>query len=49
MVLVTGKERNERERAKPFTEAGFRDYKITPMLGLRSMIEIYPRVPSNSC
>ncbi|OWM64333.1 hypothetical protein CDL15_Pgr010124 [Punica granatum] len=42
MVLVTGKERTEREWAKLFVEAGFRDYKITPMLGLRSLIEVYP-------
>ncbi len=42
MVLLTGKERSEREWAKLFVEAGFRDYKITPVLGLRSLIEVYP-------
>lgn len=42
MVVVTGKERSEGEWAKLFEEAGFREYKITPMLGLRSVIEVYP-------
>ncbi|KAF4397046.1 hypothetical protein G4B88_008892 [Cannabis sativa] len=42
MALVTGKERNEKEWAKLFKDAGFSDYKITPILGLRSLIEVYP-------
>ncbi|KAL5102270.1 hypothetical protein RYX36_006597 [Vicia faba] len=42
MVLVTGKERNKREWIKLISSAGFSDYKITPILGLRSIIEIYP-------
>ncbi|KAJ4723416.1 O-methyltransferase [Melia azedarach] len=42
MVLVTGKERDEKEWAKLFQEAGFSDYKITPILGLRSLIQVYP-------
>ncbi|KAM5578234.1 hypothetical protein ABKV19_008509 [Rosa sericea] len=42
MALLTGKERNEKEWAKLFTDAGFSDYKITPILGLRSLIEVYP-------
>ncbi|CAK9144881.1 unnamed protein product [Ilex paraguariensis] len=42
MVLVTGRERNEKEWAKLFYDAGFSDYKITPVLGLRSLIEVYP-------
>ncbi|KAI4322735.1 hypothetical protein L6164_022401 [Bauhinia variegata] len=42
MVLVTGKERNEKEWAKLIFSAGFSDYKITPVLGLRSLIEAYP-------
>ena len=42
MVLVTGKERNEKEWAKLIFSAGFNDYKITPALGLRSIIEVYP-------
>ena len=42
MVLVTGKERNEKEWAKLIFSAGFSDYKITPVLGLRSLIEAFP-------
>ncbi|GAV75962.1 Methyltransf_2 domain-containing protein/Dimerisation domain-containing protein [Cephalotus follicularis] len=41
-AIVRGRERNEKEWAKLFLDAGFRDYKITPILGLRSLIEIYP-------
>ncbi|KAK6794829.1 hypothetical protein RDI58_008282 [Solanum bulbocastanum] len=42
MVHVSGKERNEQEWAKLFSDARFSDYKISPMLGLRSIIEVYP-------
>ncbi|XP_021830901.1 probable O-methyltransferase 3 [Prunus avium] len=42
MVLLKGKERNEKEWAKLFSDAGFSHYKITPCLGLRSLIEVYP-------
>ncbi|XP_065875112.1 trans-resveratrol di-O-methyltransferase-like [Euphorbia lathyris] len=42
MVLVTGKERNEKEWAKLFFDAGFSGYKIIPIMGLRSIIEVYP-------
>ncbi|XP_061342718.1 probable O-methyltransferase 3 [Gastrolobium bilobum] len=42
MVLYPGKERNEKEWAKLFFSAGFSDYRITPVLGLRSLIEVYP-------
>ncbi|KAF8411110.1 hypothetical protein HHK36_003649 [Tetracentron sinense] len=42
MTLVTGRERNEKEWKKLFLEAGFSHYKITPVLGLRSLIEVYP-------
>ncbi|KAJ7981528.1 O-methyltransferase [Quillaja saponaria] len=42
MVLSTGRERNEKEWTKLFFSAGFRDYKISPILGLRSVIEVYP-------
>ncbi|XP_027067637.2 trans-resveratrol di-O-methyltransferase-like [Coffea arabica] len=41
MVLVKGRERNEKDWAKLFFEAGFNGYKITPVLGLRSVIEVY--------
>ncbi|XWS08101.1 hypothetical protein CRYUN_Cryun41cG0050200 [Craigia yunnanensis] len=42
MVLFTRRERNQEEWAKLFFAAGFSDYKITPILGLRSLIEVYP-------
>lgn len=42
MVHVSGKERNREEWAKLFFDAGFSDYKINPILGLRSVIEVYP-------
>ncbi|KAJ8754863.1 hypothetical protein K2173_015375 [Erythroxylum novogranatense] len=42
MVVVTGKERKEKEWAKLIFSAGFSDYKIIPMFGLRSLIEVYP-------
>lgn len=42
MVLVKGRERNEKEWAKLFYDAGFSDYKISPPLGLMSLIEVYP-------
>ncbi|KAJ0642395.1 putative O-methyltransferase domain, plant methyltransferase dimerization [Helianthus annuus] len=42
MTLVTGRERSEKDWAKLFFDAGFADYKITPILGLRSLIEVYP-------
>ncbi|KAJ0986514.1 hypothetical protein J5N97_004870 [Dioscorea zingiberensis] len=42
MSLVSGKERNESEWKKIISAAGFTDYKITPFLGLRSVIELYP-------
>ncbi|XP_042059994.1 8-hydroxyquercetin 8-O-methyltransferase-like [Salvia splendens] len=37
-----GKERTEREWAKLFATAGFKNYKITPTLGVRSIIEVFP-------
>ncbi|XP_030460137.2 trans-resveratrol di-O-methyltransferase-like [Syzygium oleosum] len=42
MTSVTGRERTEKEWEKLFLEAGFRQYKITPMFGLRSLIEVFP-------
>ncbi|XP_028780295.1 isoflavone 4'-O-methyltransferase-like [Neltuma alba] len=42
MVAVTGREREEREWKKLFLEAGFSGYKITPIFGLRSLLEVYP-------
>ncbi|KAJ6744914.1 O-METHYLTRANSFERASE [Salix purpurea] len=42
MVNVTGKERNKNEWSKLFSDAGFSNFKISPVLGLRSLIEVYP-------
>ncbi|KAK8968113.1 Trans-resveratrol di-O-methyltransferase [Platanthera guangdongensis] len=42
MILTTGKERDEGEWRKLFVAAGFGDYKITPSIGLRSIIEVFP-------
>lgn len=42
MILVGGKEREEKEWAKLIEEAGFSGYNILPIVGLRSLIEIYP-------
>ncbi|KAG6572269.1 putative O-methyltransferase 3, partial [Cucurbita argyrosperma subsp. sororia] len=42
MGLVSGKERDEKEWSELFKEAGFSGYKIFPILGSRSLIEIYP-------
>ncbi|RDX86480.1 Trans-resveratrol di-O-methyltransferase, partial [Mucuna pruriens] len=40
MVLVNGREREEKEWEKLFLEAGFSHYKITPIFGMRSLIEM---------
>ncbi|CAK8540731.1 unnamed protein product [Lathyrus sativus] len=42
MACLNGKERNEEELKNLFVEAGFTDYKISPLTGLLSLIEIYP-------
>ncbi|KAI3731737.1 hypothetical protein L1987_62926 [Smallanthus sonchifolius] len=42
MTLATGRERSEKDWAKLFSDACFSDYKITPILGFRSVIEAYP-------
>ncbi|XP_022952335.1 probable O-methyltransferase 3 isoform X2 [Cucurbita moschata] len=42
MVFVNGKQRDEKELSEAFKEAGFSGYKIFPILGSRSLIEIYP-------
>ncbi|XP_025824903.1 5-pentadecatrienyl resorcinol O-methyltransferase-like [Panicum hallii] len=39
---INGVERDEQEWKKIFLEAGFKDYKIMPILGVRSIIELYP-------
>lgn len=42
MVLLTGRERSEKDWKNLFLNAGFSHYKITPMFGLRSLIEVFP-------
>ncbi|XP_062182963.1 5-pentadecatrienyl resorcinol O-methyltransferase-like [Phragmites australis] len=42
MMAFNGVERDEQEWKKIFFEAGFKDYKIIPVLGVRSIIEVYP-------
>ncbi|MCE5166507.1 hypothetical protein HAX54_020945 [Datura stramonium] len=42
MVAVSGKERSQQDWANLFSDAGFSDYKILPILGLRCIIEVYP-------
>ncbi|GJN14928.1 hypothetical protein PR202_gb01805 [Eleusine coracana subsp. coracana] len=42
IMFVNGVERNEQEWKKIIFEAGFSDYKILPVLGVRSIIEVYP-------
>lgn len=42
MVLTSGRERNRREWEKIFYAADFTKCKFTPLLGLRSVIEIFP-------
>lgn len=42
MMAISGKERNLKEWDKLSKNAGFSHYKITPTLGARSVIEVYP-------
>ncbi|KAK4441445.1 8-hydroxyquercetin 8-O-methyltransferase [Sesamum alatum] len=42
MADVSGKERTEKEWAALFLAAGFTNYNIIPVLGLRSVIEVFP-------
>ena len=42
MVVCGGAERGEQQWRKLFIDAGFTRYKITPALGMRSVIEVYP-------
>ncbi|KAI3930364.1 hypothetical protein MKW92_001096 [Papaver armeniacum] len=41
MTVLGGKERTEKEWERIFLESGFTDYKITPISGFRSLIEVY--------
>jgi hypothetical protein len=42
IMCFEGIEREEHEWKKIFMEAGFSDYKIISVLGVRSVIELYP-------
>lgn len=42
LVSCMGKEREKEEWKKIIEAAGFCDYKFTPVLGYRNVIEIYP-------
>lgn len=42
IMIVNGIERDEQEWRNIIFEAGFSDYKVTPVLGVRSIIEVYP-------
>ncbi|KAG1334978.1 trans-resveratrol di-O-methyltransferase-like [Cocos nucifera] len=42
MIALGGMEREEHEWRKIFNNAGFTDYKIFPILGVYSVIELYP-------
>ncbi|KAG8068020.1 hypothetical protein GUJ93_ZPchr0005g14751 [Zizania palustris] len=42
MMLVNGIHRDEHEWKKVFLDAGFSGYKIMPVLGFKSIIEVYP-------
>ncbi|TVU39857.1 hypothetical protein EJB05_13300, partial [Eragrostis curvula] len=42
IMTINGTERDEKEWKKIIFEAGFSDYKIIPVLGVRSIIEVYP-------
>ena len=42
MMRYGGAQREEHEWRKIFLEAGFSDYKITPILGFQSIIEVFP-------
>ncbi|TKW00512.1 hypothetical protein SEVIR_8G114000v4 [Setaria viridis] len=41
-MIVNGIERDEQEWRKIIFEAGFAEYKIIPVLGVRSIVELYP-------
>ena len=41
IMAVNRAERDEQEWKKIFVEAGFKDYKILPVLGILSVIEVY--------
>lgn len=42
MMFINGVERDEKDWKMIFFKAGFKDYKIIPVLGVESVIELYP-------
>ncbi|KAM3381532.1 trans-resveratrol di-O-methyltransferase-like [Capsicum galapagoense] len=42
MIITSGKQRNQQDWTKLFSNAGFSNYKIISILGLRSVIEVFP-------
>ena len=42
IMLINGMERDEQEWSKIFSEAGCGGYRVIPVLGVRSIIEVYP-------
>ena len=42
IMYIDGVERHDHEWANIFKRAGFSDYKIVSVLGVRSVIEVYP-------
>ena len=42
IMFVNGIERNEQGWNKIIYNAGFSDYRIIPVLGVRSIVEVYP-------
>ncbi|KAG2618132.1 hypothetical protein PVAP13_3NG258198 [Panicum virgatum] len=42
IMVVNGIERNEQGWKKIIYDAGFSDYRIIPVLGVRSIVEVYP-------
>jgi 2,7,4'-trihydroxyisoflavanone 4'-O-methyltransferase/isoflavone 4'-O-methyltransferase len=42
LALFNGKEREKKEWEKLIYDAGFSSYKITPIWGFKSLIEVYP-------
>ncbi|XP_012699936.1 O-methyltransferase ZRP4-like [Setaria italica] len=47
IMFVNGIERNEQGWKKIIFDAGFSDYKIIPVLGVRSIVEVYPKTRCN--
>lgn len=42
MICEPGRQKTEKEFAKVFSDAGFSNYKIHPVLGPRALIEVFP-------